>query len=1002
MELSGYPLDLSSTGIARLKWGDFANLTNLAVLYLQSNDLQTLPDGIFDGLASLTVLYLQSNDLRTLPDGVFDGLASLRTLHLRSNDLQTLPDGTFDGLASLETVYLSFNDLHTLPAGVFEGLANLSVLSLHYNELRTLPDGVFEDLSRLLLLQLQKNPGSASFRPSADAGVDRRALSGTTVSLDGSASRGGPWGTSVTYAWAVADGQGNPVTGLTLTGGDTATPSFTMPATAPEGELVFSLTVQGKGDRSGHLYDSTDSVSVAIRAAPAVTSVALASAPTSGTTYGNGERIEVLVTFNEPATADTSSGTPSIGLTVGAAAQTAGYTRGSGSRNLVFAYEVQASDTDTDGVSVPANSLMRNGGRIVNSDGAVFGLAHNALADDAGHKVNGAGTPPADGVCGRTAQVRDALLAGVQANDDAVADCSQVTASHLQALNAELNLTARGIAGLESGDFANLTNLRVLYLDHNDLQTLPDGVFGGLASLQILNLSYNDLRMLSDGTFEGQPNLGILYLDHNDLQTLPDGVFEGPANLSSLYLANNPGTASFLPAADAGVDRKAVSGTTVTLDGSASSGGPWDTNITHDWAVADGQGNPVAGLTVTGGHTATPSFVIPETVPDGGFVFTLTVQGKGHRGQGLYKSTDSVRVAMDVLPLVWVNAVDTTVTEGAYAQFHFSRSRDSTSRLAFKVNISGHRKIMSSTVREQAGITVEADFPVVTFQAGATETTLDLATEADTVNEGDGNVTVTIGRSPGAYEINGSGAATVLVRDDDIPEVTLRWVSPAMTLQDNVWVGSMTEGQEIEYRVDCTGGFLAPANINRRMPLRHQEILNHPANDYNEDRDIRYLCTGAPIDTFSPYRSGRRRYVGPDNGRIEVDLFPQVLTIDSIPGNNSQYIAECYLDSHRGSPKDVRFCPKYTLGAVTSARIEVTNRNPTVIVEAFDDEVPKGDPARFRVSRIWEVGCARSVFDGIQFQDNCHRTVSGVGARWVTHVWGWRIRVHHRNPDSER
>ena len=951
-------MDLSNTGITRLKWGDFANLTNLAVLYLQNNNLQTLPDGVFEDLASLETLYLQSNDLQTLPAGVFDGLANLGTLHLRSNDLQTLPDGTFDGLASLGILYLSHNDLRALPAGVFEGLANLWYLSLHYNDLRTLPDGIFQDLAMLRRLQLQNNPGTASFLPTADAGADQRTLSGTTVRLDGSASRGGPWGTSITYAWAVADGRGNPVTGLTVTGGDTATPSFTMPATAPDGGLVFTLTVQGKGDHSGHLYNSTDSVSMAIRAAPAVTSVALASAPTSGTTYGNGERIEVLVTVNVPATVDPSGGTPGIGLTVGAAAKTAGYLRGSGSRNLVFAYEVQASDTDTDGVSVSANSLMRNGGRIADSDGAVFGLAHDALADDASHKVNGAGTALTGGVCGRTAQVRAALLAGVQANDDAVANCSQVTTTHLQALNADLNLTAQGIAGLKSGDFANLTNLRILYLDHNDLQTLPDGVFGGLASLQILNLSHNDLRMLSDGTFEGQPNLGTLYLENNDLQTLPDGVFEGPANLSNLYLANNPGTASFLPTADAGADQRAVSGATVRLDGSASRGGPWGTNISYAWAVADGHGNPVTDLTVTGGDTATPSFVIPETVPDGGLVFTLSVQGKGHRGQGLYKSTDSVRVAMDVLPLVWVDTVDATVTEGTDAQFHFSRSRDSTSRLEVQVNISGHRKVMTGS----------ATSAVVTFEAGTTETTLELATEADTVNEGDGEISVAIRSSSEVYEIGVTGAATVLVQDDDIPEVTLRWISPTMTLQNNVWVGSMKEGQAIEFEVECTGSFRAAAQTIgwARIPLRFQELLNHPAaiRGYNEDYKRRFACAGDGDQggyNF-PYRATNKRYVGPNNGRLEVDLFPQVLSLDDIPGfNNSAYGINCYLDSRPGSPKDIRFCPKYTLGTVTSARIEVTNRNPTVIVEAIDETIIEGQAARFRVTRIWSRMCSRHI-----------------------------------------
>ena len=437
---------------------------------------------------------------------------------------------------------------------------------------------------------------------------------------------------------------------------------------------------------------------------------------------------------------------------------------------------------------------------------------------------------------------------------------------------------------------------------------------------------------------------------------LPDGIFAALGSLTSLELHGNPGTGSFQPNADAGLDQRAEPGATVRLDGSASSGGPWGTNISYDWAVADGRGNLVTDLTLTGGNTATPSFTMPATEPDGGLVFTLSVQGNGHRGHPLYKSTASVRVAMDVLPLIWVNTVDTTVTEGANAQFIFSRSRD-LGRLAFKVKISGHRKIMSVAVREMAGITLEADFPVVTFQAGATEATLDLATEADTVNEGDGEVTVAIRRSPGAYEINGTGAATVLVRDDDIPVVTLRWVSPAMTLQNNVWVGSMTEGQEIEFELEGTGGFLAPAQTTKwaRIPLRIQELLNHPAGNRNYDAKRRFPCAGDQGVFAFPYRDLSRRYVGPDNGRIEVDLFPQVLNLYDIPGNyNSVFGVYCSLDSRSEPPRDIRFCAKYTLGAVTSARVEVSNRNPTVTVEAVEEEITEGEPACFRVNRICE------------------------------------------------
>ena len=640
-------LNLLLEGIIGLKSGDFANLTNLVTLYLGYNDLQTLPAGIFAGLANLENLYLSYN-----------------------RNLQTLPAGIFAGLADLDTLYLNNNDLQTLPAGIFAGLANLESVYLYDNDLQTLPDGVFEGLGKLNTLDLSANPGVASFLPTADVGLDREAEPGVTVTLDGSASSGGPWGTNITYFWEVADGQGDELTGFPLTGADTATPSFVMPATESEGGFLFLLTVQGRGHRGLGLYRSADVMNVTFSApaAPAVTSVALASVPTNGTTYGNGESIEVVVTFEAPATVTTSGGTPGIGLTVGTAAKTAEYSRGSGSRRLVFAYEVQAADTDADGVSVPADGIIRNGGQIANSGGAVFQLAHAALADDAAHKVSGAAPPLTGGVCGRTPQVRAALLARVQGSDAAVADCSQVTESHLRALTGTLDLTARSIIALKSGDFANLPSVSGLYLSYNDLETLPVAVFHGLANMRDLYLSYNDFRMLPDGTFNGLPNLRILHLDNNDLQTLPDGVFDGLANLTTLdlhsndletlsdavfealarlntlYLHANPGTASFLPTADAGADQEARPSATVRLDGSATRGGPWGTNISYDWAVADGQGDPVTGLTLTGRNTATPSFTMPATEPDGGLVLTLTVQGRGHRGLGLYKSTDSVSV----------------------------------------------------------------------------------------------------------------------------------------------------------------------------------------------------------------------------------------------------------------------------------------------------------------------------------------------------------------------
>ena len=303
---------------------------------------------------------------------------------------------------------------------------------------------------------------------------------------------------------------------------------------------------------------------------------------------------------------------------------------------------------------------------------------------------------------------------------------------------------------------------------------------------------------------------------------------------------------------------------------------------------------------------------------------------------------------------VSIQALEATVTEGSPARFRFHRTGSTEDALQFYVNVTGHKKIMSPATRRLVEESAGRDDALVTFPPGSSSATVALGTEADSVNEGDGEITVTLPDLP-TFGILPPSAATVLVEDDDIPEVSLRWVHPPMTLQNDVWVGSMVEGEAIEFEVTCSGGTLAPENFRFRIPLRLQEVLNHPLSDYNTDYTYRWPCADQPSSHFLfQRRHGNRRYVGPDNGAIEVDLFAQVLSTASLPGGVGLFFTGgCYLDSVPGTTADIRFCPKFTLGAVQSARIEVLNRNPTITVEAVEDEVPEGEPARFRLTRHW-------------------------------------------------
>ena len=275
------------------------------------------------------------------------------------------------------------------------------------------------------------------------------------------------------------------------------------------------------------------------------------------------------------------------------------------------------------------------------------------------------------GICGRTEQVRDMIVAKISG----VTACALVTDTHLAAITDMLNLESQGITALAAGDFDGLTALTTLSLANNSLSTLPAGVFDELTALTTLGLydnslstldddvfdeltaltqlglAANSLTTLDDGVFDELTSLRVLYLhdnslttldddvfdelisltrlslSNNSLTTLPDDVFEKLTALTALYLSRNPG-APFSPTANALPDDGTVSsaGGTVTLDGSGS-GGPWGANVTYSWALT----SPASGVTVTfdDAASATPVVTIPALTEGAELTFTVTVTGRG-------------------------------------------------------------------------------------------------------------------------------------------------------------------------------------------------------------------------------------------------------------------------------------------------------------------------------------------------------------------------------------
>ena len=178
-----------------------------------------------------------------------------------------------------------------------------------------------------------------------------------------------------------------------------------------------------------------------------------------------------------------------------------------------------------------------------------------------------------EGVCDRTAAVRDAIVRGVRADDCTAPDgqalaelrslrirrpesgieagtgavLGNLRAADLSALSGLewLSLQDYRLAALPAQAFSDLSSLEVLNLAGNLLADLPPGVFAGLRGLEWLSLVDNRLRALPAGAFGDLAGLRELFLQDNELRSLPPGALTGLRSLERLTLGGNEAAFAF-------------------------------------------------------------------------------------------------------------------------------------------------------------------------------------------------------------------------------------------------------------------------------------------------------------------------------------------------------------------------------------------------------------------------------------------------------------------------
>ena len=173
----------------------------------------------------------------------------------------------------------------------------------------------------------------------------------------------------------------------------------TVTADAPNLVGQTSVSVRRKAfnlyatDRDG---DQTllSSFNLSTGVAVMVDEVAILSGPAANNSYGAGESIEIGVGFDRGLTLLFEENA-TLSIAVGDNSRAAAFDRvevTASSTRLVFAYTVVAADRDTDGISIGAAALQRNGAIIRDSATSIdawLDLAAYTFTNDSSHKVDG-------------------------------------------------------------------------------------------------------------------------------------------------------------------------------------------------------------------------------------------------------------------------------------------------------------------------------------------------------------------------------------------------------------------------------------------------------------------------------------------------------------------------------------------------------------------------------------------------------------------------------------
>ncbi|MCW5840998.1 MAG: PKD domain-containing protein [Caldilinea sp.] len=455
-------------------------------------------------------------------------------------------------------------------------------------------------------------------RPIANAGADQTVLVNGAVTLDGTGSSDPGNRRPLSYQWTQI---GTPA--VTLTGANTAQPTFTAPATPAV--LTFALNVtDGLG-----IVSMRDTVRVTVNDAP-ITGLALdGSSPTTlgqvtnftaSTTGGTNIAYQWNFGDGSPVAAGAASNNhtyPSVGTYTAIVTATNNAGSVSATRAIVVSNQAPSSNAGNDQTVTVGSTVTLNGTGSNDPDGHTpLSYAWQQTGGPAVTLSSSTAAQPTFTAPATPATLTFSLLVtDSRALAAAAPDSVTITVRDTAITNAALTSNSPTTLGQTTTLTATATGSNLTYV-----WTFGDGTAPTPGGATITHV------FAGEGTF-------------NPSVTIANG-FASTSRNTPVNITN------VAPQANAGADQNALVGGTVTLNGAGSSDPDGHTPLGYSWTQTGGP-----NVTLNNASSASPSFTAPSLPTTLSFVLTVTdARGKSSNG------ADSVTIVVGDVPISGLSA----------------------------------------------------------------------------------------------------------------------------------------------------------------------------------------------------------------------------------------------------------------------------------------------------------------------------------------------------------